>query len=237
MMALAVRVALWLPGWRVRGATLAAPDALEVALARMTAPLIYPFFMAEGWFTRTTLRKRLAAHGAAHLTQLAAFGHDPGLPDLIARTALAACLAQRMECAGATLILAAHGSQVSRASATITERIARVVRATTPFARVVTGYVEEPPYLAKVARLTGPALCLPLFATRAGHVATDVPEALAKAGFAGILLPAIGEHAATAQLIAAALWDTRSAGAAAVAAPTAGTPGQSEAVTGRGAVR
>lgn len=204
--ALAVRVAMRLPGWRVAGTTLAAEGALEQALARLDRPLVYPFFMAEGWFTRTTLPRRLAAAGAGDLRQLPAFGTDPALPALMVRVALDAARAAGLDPARSTLLLAAHGSRVARASAEITEAMATRLRAATPFARILTGFVEEPPFLADAARDLGPAaLCLPFFALRAGHVAQDVPEALAEAGFAGPLLPAIGEHADAAALIAAAL--------------------------------
>ena len=203
--ALAVRVAMRLPGWRIAGTTLAAEGALEQALSRLDRPLVYPFFMAEGWFTRTTLPRRLAAAGAGALHQLPAFGTDPALPALMARVATDAARAAHLDPARTTLLLAAHGSKVARASAEITETMAARLRAATPFARVVTGYVEEPPFLADAARGLGPALCLPFFALRAGHVAQDVPEALAEAGFEGPLLPAIGEHADAAALIAAAL--------------------------------
>ena len=60
--------------------------------------------------------------------------------------------------------------------------------------------------LAEVlAETTGPALILPFFATRAGHVSDDLPQAVAEAGFAGPLLPAIGEDADAARLLAAML--------------------------------
>lgn len=203
--ALAVRVAMRLPGWRIAGTTLAAEGALEQALSRLDRPLVYPFFMAEGWFTRTTLPRRLSAAGAGGLRQLPAFGTDPALPALMARVATEAARTAGMDPGATTLLLAAHGSRVSRASAEITEDMARRLRAATPFARIATGFVEEPPFLAEAARDLGPALCLPFFALRAGHVAQDVPEALAEAGFDGPLLPAIGEHADAAALIAAAL--------------------------------
>lgn len=204
--ALAVRVAMWCPGWTVRAATLAAEGALTAALARLDNPVIYPFFMAEGWFTRTNLPRKLAAAGAAGLRQLPAFGHDPQMAALLARAAAAGAAKHRIDPSRATLLLAAHGSQVSRASATITEEMAETLRGSAGFAAVTTGYVEEPPFLADAARaITGPALCLPFFATRAGHVAQDVPEALKTAGFAGTLLPAIGEHPDAARLIADAL--------------------------------
>lgn len=201
MQALAVRVAMWLPGWRVRGATLAADGALEAALAGMDAPLIYPFFMAEGWFTRTTLPKRLGGAGR----QLPAFGGDPGMVDLVVRVTEAAALAAGLEPAAAVLLIAAHGSKVSRASANGARALVESVTSRGVFDRVEVGFVEEAPYLADAARDLGAAVCLPFFALRAGHVAVDVPEALALAGFEGVLLPAIGEHGDVAQMIAAAL--------------------------------
>ncbi|HEX9858577.1 MAG TPA: CbiX/SirB N-terminal domain-containing protein [Paracoccaceae bacterium] len=200
--ALAARVAALLPGWRVAGATLAAEGALAAALAKAPQALIYPFFMAEGWFTRSTLPRRL---GAAAARQLPAFGSDPALPDLMAQVALEGAQAAGLVPARTTLLIAAHGSQVSRASATITRAVADDLAARGLFAAVRVGFVEEAPFLADAARGLHPALCLPFFALRAGHVETDVPEALAAAGFAGPLLPAIGEHPAVAGLIAAAL--------------------------------
>lgn len=203
MQALATRTRMWAPGWQIRGTTLALPGALEAALAALPHALIYPFFMAEGFFTRRQLPARLAAAGRADAVQLPAFGHDPGMAALLARTSTTAAQTHGLP-ETATLLLAAHGSQVSRASATRTEETASALRQLTRF-NVATGYVEEAPFLHDAARIPGPALCLPFFATRAGHVSTDVPEALEQAGFTGPLLPAIGEHADAARLIAGAL--------------------------------
>lgn len=201
--ALADRIADLLPDWHLRGTTLAMPGALEAAVAAMPDALVYPWFMAEGWFTRTLLPRRLTAAGMNSPRQLPAFGLDPALAGLLARTARQAALDHDLP-EDATLLLAAHGSQVSRASATRTGELADDLRKLTRF-RIVTGFVEEAPFLSDVARIDGPALCLPLFATRAGHVAQDVPEALAAARFTGPLLPAIGEHPEAAHLAAAAI--------------------------------
>ncbi len=201
--ALAARIAALLPSWEVAGTTLAAPGALETALTALPGAAILPFFMAEGWFTRRLLPARLAAAGITHPRQLPAFGHHPGLAALLARSAREAAATHGLP-EDATLLLAAHGSRASRASATRTEELARDLRRLTRF-RVATGYVEEAPFLRDAARIPGPALCLPLFATRAGHVARDVPEALAAAGFPGPLLPAIGEHAEVPRLLAETL--------------------------------
>ena len=206
MVALARDTGAHLPhGWRVHGATLASPGAVEAALAALDQPAIYPFFMAEGYFTRTLLPRRLRAAGAAGLVQLPCFGAAPGLPALVAQVALGAAAQARLAPQATTLLLAAHGSQVSRASATATRAMATILRRVTPFARIRTAFVEEHPLIRTGAIGLYPAICLPLFALRASHVAGDVPDALAQAGFRGLLLPAIGEHAGVPALIAAAL--------------------------------
>jgi sirohydrochlorin ferrochelatase len=83
--------------------------------------------------------------------------------------------------------------------------MAHLLASQTPFRRVSIGLIEEKPYLTAAARGLGPAICIPFFALKAGHVEDDVPDALAQAGFSGPLLPAIGEHAAVPRLIANAL--------------------------------
>jgi sirohydrochlorin ferrochelatase len=73
------------------------------------------------------------------------------------------------------------------------------------FREVRAGFVDQAPTLAEAARMDGPAVCLPYFASRAGHVAVDVPGALAKAGFPGPMLPPIGADAEVPGIIAATL--------------------------------
>ena len=206
LISLAARVADLLPDWQIRGATLAAQGALEAALKDSPPDtFVYPFFMAEGWFTGKELPRRLKALQADKVRQLAPFGTDPNLPKLIAEVTLQAAEDAGYAPRNTTLLLAAHGSKVSRASANTTYAMAEIMRARTPFAKVTTGFVEEAPFLANAAKDLGQAICLPFFALRAGHVSGDLPEALAEARFTGPLLPAIGEHPQTATLIAEAL--------------------------------
>ena len=55
LQALAARVRIWCPGWRIRGTTLALPGALETAVAALPDALVFPFFMAEGSLTCFTV--------------------------------------------------------------------------------------------------------------------------------------------------------------------------------------
>ena len=212
LQALAAATAPHLPqGWRIRGATLAAEGALDAALDGLQAPLIYPFFMAEGFFTGTLLPRRLAEAGAHDARQIAPFGVDPALPALMARVALAAADSAPAQ---TNLLVAAHGSKVSRTSADSTHAMVAALGPLTGFARIIPAFVEEAPFLEDQARALGHGICLPFFALEAGHVVGDIPEALEAASFHGPILPPIGQHPDVPALIAAALIRAASAEAA-----------------------
>ena len=191
-------------GRQVLGATLAQPDALGDAVRSAPNGLIYPMFMAEGWFTGTELPRRLSALGAGQVTLLRPFGVDLALPDLCIGMVRQGAAAEGWDPAQVTLLLIAHGSQRARGSARGAEAMAEKLRPA--FRQVVTGFIEEAPFLADAARDLGPhAIALPFFATRAEHVTDDIPEALAEAGFTGPCLPPIGLAPEAPKLIAAAL--------------------------------
>jgi len=201
--ALADRVAQ-VSGRQVIGATLAQPGALEDAVARAPDALVYPMFMAAGWFTGTELPRRLAAAGAANARIHAPFGLDPTLPALCMSQIAEAAAAQGWQTSQVTLLLIAHGSQRARGSAKGTEAMAELLRLR--LGKVVTGYIEEAPFLTDAARDIGPqAIALPFFATQAEHVLEDIPQGLAEAGFDGPCLPPIGLADGVPALIAAAI--------------------------------
>jgi sirohydrochlorin ferrochelatase len=204
--ALARAVARRLPGWRVRGATLAAPGALEAALAALPGPVpVYPHFMTDGWFVGARIPQRLAAVGRADCPVLAPFGRDPASAALCLRAALDGARAHGLDPAATTLLIAAHGSPSDPRPAAATRAVAGAVAAALRFRAVAVGFVDEPPSIAEAARESRASLCLPFFAARNNHVTADLPAALARAGFAGALLDPVGEHPAVPRLIAAAL--------------------------------
>ncbi|MFD1882590.1 CbiX/SirB N-terminal domain-containing protein [Paracoccus pacificus] len=207
---LAARVGALLPDWQIGGATLAAKGALGAAIARLPDPLIYPFFMAEGWFTRTELPRRLRVAGLPTPRQLPAFGSDPALPRLAASAARQGAMAAGLAPGSTTLLLAAHGSGRSRNPAMAAEAMAGRLREIAGFATVATGFIEEDPRLQDVAATIGPGgVCLPCFALSAGHVRQDIPDALERAGFTGPLLPPLGALPEVPALIARALSQPR----------------------------
>ena len=205
MNALAGAVGGHLPGWRIAGATLAAPGALGAAIGLLgPGPLlVYPLFMSGGWFSTTELPRRLACAGADDALVMPAFGLDPAVHQLCLTRACTAAAAHPPD--SVTLVLAAHGSPTDPRPAAATRAAAAVLETSGVFREVRCGFVDEAPYLADVARVEAPAVCLPFFAGRAGHVETDLPEAMARADFPGPMLDPIGVDAEVPAIIAAAL--------------------------------
>jgi sirohydrochlorin ferrochelatase len=205
--ALAARVAGHLPGWIVRSATLAAEGALSAAVADAGRRLVvYPLFMADGWFTKTHLPERLAAAGAASPIQLPPFGLDDAVQDLTVDLASEAAQAAGRAPEETDLLLAAHGSFRSAAPALVARAVAARIAAEAGFRRVEPAFIDQDPQIATVAETLGSgALCLPFFAARGGHVVDDLPKALAEGRFNGTLLDPVGTDARVPELIAAAL--------------------------------
>lgn len=201
--ALAAQVEAALPGWRVRGATLAAPDALEIALAETAAPVVFPFFMSDGWFIRTALPERLAAAGRPDLTIRTPFGLLPATRALAEDVLRRALLMRGWPAEKTRLICAAHGSGRSARPAQTARALAEAAGAALGFAELRYGFIEEPPPLTEALAGTGQrALCLPLFVAHWGHVREDLPAAVAAAGFEGAVLPPLGADPGVPDLIA-----------------------------------
>lgn len=199
---LAAVVAELLPGWQVGSATLAAKGALAQVVARLgPRGVVFPLFMAGGWFTRVHLPGRLAAADGQGWRVLEPFGCDPALHDLTVRVA--------REAEAERVILAAHGSFQSRVPSDIADHVADRIAATG--LGTETGFIDQAPQLDTL-RGRGPgSVCLPFFAANGSHVTEDIPAALARAGFQGRILPAIGLHEAVPALIAAAILRGQSA--------------------------
>ncbi|CAM3173449.1 Sirohydrochlorin ferrochelatase [Paracoccus aminovorans] len=197
--ALAARVPV--PGARVQGATLAMPGALDLA---DDGTLVYPLFMAAGWFTRSELPRRLALAGAPGARILPPFGADPGLPALCLRLIAGSAAIQGWALSDTHLLIAAHGSGRSRAPSEAAQRIAAALAPQMAGTRC--GFIEEAPFIADAARgLPAQTLCLPLFATEADHVTDDLPRALDGAAFGGLTLPPVGLAAEVPAMIARAV--------------------------------
>lgn len=191
---LAARVRVLMPGWRVAAATLAEPGAMARAVAGRAGGVVFPMFMAGGWFTRVQIPGRLAEAGSDGWEVLEPFGCDPAVHDL--------CVSLVRETGEGEVILAAHGSFKSPAPSDIAAHVAGRIASETG-AKVATGFIDQEP---RLETLTGRAgVCLPFFAAEGGHVSDDIPVALAKAGFQGRILPPVGSDARVPAIIAAAI--------------------------------
>jgi sirohydrochlorin ferrochelatase len=202
MRALAGQVAGLLPGWRIHGCTLAAPGRFEAVLEGLDRPMIYPFFMASGWFTETCLVGRIGSRPAQ---VLAPFGLEQKLLDLAADSLRDGLAVQGWKARDTTLLIAAHGSAKHPKTAQSALRATEILGRSLGFRDSVPGFIEQRPLLQDRARDLGQAICLCFFALSAGHVQTDVPRALASAGYSGPVLPPFISSAAVPALVAESL--------------------------------
>ncbi|WP_240336785.1 CbiX/SirB N-terminal domain-containing protein [Tropicibacter sp. Alg240-R139] len=198
---LALNIAAHLPDWHIQSATLAADGHLEKALTPLSAgALVYPMFMAKGWFVTSALPERL---GDTQVTVVDPLGLEPSLPDLAAQALRTAAETAGWPLAQTTVLLAAHGSGRSRKPAQMAQNFADAIATRLALADIRVGFVEEEPFVDQAATGCGPmSICLPLFACPGFHTTQDVPEALEKASFSGKLLPVLGEAPGIPRLIA-----------------------------------
>lgn len=175
-----------LPMLPVAAGVLSGEPKLEEAAAAMAGRtggpiLVYPFFMAAGYFVNVKVPGRLADAGLARRCHmLTPLGAAPRLPALIRERAEATARSLGCPAAGCRLLLVGHGSKVARASAEATEAVAASLRQNGDFATVATAFLEEAPFLADVvASDDRPTVVVGFFNGDGLHAAEDVPEAIA----------------------------------------------------------
>jgi sirohydrochlorin ferrochelatase len=199
---LAAKVSAKLPNRRILSATLAEPEALAKAIGTLgPSGVVFPLFMAGGWFTRINLPAKLKAAGGTDWQVLEPLGCNAALHDLAVEILKDAGAAP-----GSQVLLAAHGSFKSSVPSDIAQHLAEIIRLKLG-ANVTVGFIDQSPQLRDVGGLNATALCLPFFAATGDHVNEDIPAALTAAGFQGRVLPALGNHPKIPAVIAAALQD------------------------------
>ncbi len=204
---LAAQTALRLPGWTLRGVTLAAGAAFDRLLEELSCSrvLIYPFFMSDGWFVREELPRRLRNHGIQAANILPPFGREPGVARLCEAAVTKTALMSGVPVQEMSVLLVGHGSETRRQPFQSVTQIARHLARSGKFREVRAGFLEGAPSVATAARLPPPAACVPLFTGRAGHVTEDLPRSLAGAGWSGALLEPLGLWPEVSEVIAGAL--------------------------------
>ena len=128
--------------------------AIGDAIAALAAQnvIVYPLFMADGYFGQTVLNRLVEEAGRGRrggsVTVLPPLGLDPALADLAVTKAASAATSLGMSPEQVTLVLLAHGSARSRASAMAAERTAINARAHGGlFADVRVSFLDEAPSL------------------------------------------------------------------------------------------
>ena len=199
---LATRVGDLLPGRWVGSATLAEPEALSAAVAQAgPGGVVFPMFMAGGWFTRVHLPAKLRAAGGGDWQVLEPFGCNPDLHDLAVQVTAQALNAQR----NGEVLVAAHGSFKTPVPSDIANHLAAKIKSALGLVRCEAAFIDQSPQLSQVQGFAPHAICLPFFASNGGHVTEDIPAALSKAGFIGRILPPLGLHPSVPALVAQAI--------------------------------
>ncbi len=196
----AARLRAQLPGMRLASASMAAPGRLETELNRLTrGGLVYPLFMADGWFVRTALMERI---GTALVEVMRPFGMEQDLPGVAARA-----LSRHLDGGPGKVLLAAHGSASGRhAPGQAARDFAERLEGAMPGTVVEIGFLEQKPGIADAMVRTGrDALCLPFLAMDGNHMRRDVRRALEAGGHTGQILPVISQLAGADAVIADAI--------------------------------
>lgn len=200
--AFAAQVGSHLPGRHLASATLAESEALAQAVAR-SGPrgVVFPMFMAGGWFTRVHLPAKLRAAGGPEWQVLEPFGCNPALHDLVVEVVAQALAGQ----AQAEVLVAAHGSFKTSVPSDIANHLAAKLKSALGLTRCEAAFIDQAPQLSQVQGFGAHAICLPFFAAQGSHVTDDIPSALAAAGFQGRVLPPLGLHPKVPELVAQAI--------------------------------
>lgn len=169
--------------------------------------LVYPLFMADGYFVEQVLPKRIAESGARlEPLILSPLGLDPGLEALMLAEALAAAKGRGFAPEKTRLLVAGHGSKFGPASADATRRMANRLAGANRFARVGAAFLEEPPFIADALKEDeGPVVVSGFFAGDGMHSSRDVPEAIARARGPAVYTGPVGAHEAVRDIVAAAV--------------------------------
>lgn len=185
-------------------------DAIEgIDASHLDRVIVYPFFMADGYFVRKVLPERLkqaAVRCPVHIC--APLGLDRGLPPLIAAHVTAAARTAGRDTKSSRLLLVGHGSKFGPASANATRQTAKLIAAHAPdaFAAIDVAFLEEAPFLAAALQESPlPTLVSGFFNGDGMHAGEDVPDALAETQSDAMYCGPVGSYAGVQQLMAAAI--------------------------------
>jgi len=156
---------------------------LSLDLVQSRTVYVVPYFSGEGVFTRRLIPQTLELNGpltvkdGRRIYYAAPVGAHDDIPRLLRQRALELCAAQAIFPAAATLLVIAHGSSKPGGAKGTPERIADLLRQDSPFAEVITSYIEQEPFVADwPALVTGSTvLAAPLLLSEGMHASQDLP--------------------------------------------------------------
>lgn len=183
-------------------------EALTTVAGQTQGPiLVFPFFMAAGFFVNVKVPQRIAEAGLAHRCRvLTPLGSAEPLPDVIANRARRHAEALGQPISACRLLLVGHGSKVARASAEATELVAARLREMSGFGTITTAFLEEAPFLKDVVTADQrPTVVVGFFNGDGLHAAEDVPEALGAFDGSIAYTGAVGAFEEVSTLIADAI--------------------------------
>lgn len=180
-------------------------DALAAA-ARSGASrvVVYPVFMADGFFVRTRLAERVAAADLPQPWEIfPPLGIDPELPQIVLNHAVQAAHGAGFAPAASRLLLVGHGSKFGPASADATRTAAAAIAEANVFAGLDTAFLEEPPSVEHVlqAARRQPVVVSGFFSGDGMHASDDVPAAIAKSRCSAVYAGSVGNDSAISALI------------------------------------
>jgi sirohydrochlorin ferrochelatase len=190
-------------------ATLKRPDSFEAAHTRLGAAaervVVYPLFMANGYFVRVKLPKLLGESGFGDTEILPVFGLDLRLVDLVEhRLRSVASMQGGREPKDLRIALIAHGS----ASGDAGSRLASEAIAADLGYRLDTtlhlGFIEEAPFFHEVIG-AGAEIVVGLFVSAGTHALDDVAALVAKTPTVRHHVATVGDDAGVADMVEAAL--------------------------------
>ncbi len=200
----------------VVGGVLKGRPSLEGALEQVVESgarrlLVYPLFMADGYFTRKVLPRRVADALAAlravlEVAYAPPLGADDALPALVAQRTLAAAEMAGYVPSRSRLLVVGHGSKIGPASAEATRKFAARLRPLVSFSQVETAFLEEEEFVGDALRRTAcPTVVEGFFSGDGLHAGDDVPEALRKTGANAVYAGSIGADPRLSALISSAV--------------------------------
>ena len=201
-------------GGLLKGAPLIEDAVREAAASGVRRLLVYPLFMAKGYFVDRVLKGRLEALALSPAPELLPpLGADPALAELAKKRALACAEAHGLPPSECRLLVVGHGSKVGSASADATRALAARLAEESAFAAVEVALLEEAPFLAPALARSGAeaepswraTVVLGFFSGAGMHGGDDVPAAIAETGARAVYTGAIGTDPDIPAIIARSL--------------------------------